>query len=67
MFQTAEEQDEYTARKRYLRRRNHHIQERDRRRFARELKEINWSYLDDDLIDNPFSTWTAELQQGQEL
>jgi hypothetical protein len=60
---TVEEQDERIARRRYLRRRNRHIQERDRRRLSRELKEVDWSQLDDNLFD----IWTTELQQDQDL
>jgi hypothetical protein len=48
LYTTVKERDEDTAYKRYLRRRNRHIQERDRRRLAKELKEVDFSQFDDD-------------------
>ena len=44
------------AERRYRRRRNCHIQERDRRRLDRELRELN---------DDYFDTWIA-VEQDQE-
>ena len=44
------------AERRYRRRRNCHIQERDRRRLDRELRELK---------DNDFDTWIT-VQQDQE-
>ena len=44
------------AERRYRRRRNCHIQERDRRRLDRELRELN---------DDDFDTWIT-VQQDQE-
>ena len=46
------------AERRYRRRRNRHIQERDRRRLDRELRELN---------DDYFDTWiTVEQDQDQD-
>jgi hypothetical protein len=56
LYTTVEEQDEATAERRRLRRRNRHIQERDRRRLDRELHELK---------DNDFDTWIT-VQQDQE-
>ena len=44
------------AERRYRRRRNRHIQERDRRRLDRELRELK---------DDDFNTWIT-VQQYQE-
>jgi hypothetical protein len=61
LFSTVEEHED-VARKRYIRRRNRHIQERDQRRLDRQLKEVDWSQLD----DNPFDIWATELRQDQD-
>ena len=46
IYTTVEEQEDDIARRRYLRRRNRHIRERDRRRLARELKEVAEDYFE---------------------
>jgi hypothetical protein len=56
LYTTVEEQDKARAERRYRRRRNRHIQERDRRRLDRELRELN---------DDYFDTWIA-VEQDQE-
>ena len=52
------------ARRRYQRRRNRHIQERDQRRFIKQLKEVDLSQFDDD--NTLFDQWTTELEQDQD-
>ena len=57
LYTTVEEQKEDTARKRYLRRCNRYIQERDQRRLARELGELQ----------EDSNTWiTVEQDQDQD-
>jgi hypothetical protein len=58
LYTTVEEQDKAIASRRYLRRRNRHIQERDRRRLDRELRELKTDYFD---------SWiTVEQDQDQD-
>src|ERR1700716_1410706 len=58
LYTTVEEQDKARAERRYRRRRNCYIQERDRRRLDRELRELNDVYFD---------TWiTVEQDQEQD-
>ena len=45
LYTTVKEQEEDMAHRRYLRRRNRHIRERDQRRLARELKEVAEDYF----------------------
>jgi hypothetical protein len=61
LYTTVEEQEEDTARRRYLRRRNRHIQERDRRRLAKEV--ASFQFDDDNTL---FDIWTSELVQDQD-
>jgi hypothetical protein len=64
IYTTAEEYNEAMARRRYQRRRNRHIQERDQRRFIKQLKEVDLSQFDDD--NTLFDQWTTELEQDQD-
>jgi hypothetical protein len=65
LYTTVEEQDKDAARRRYLRRRNRHIQERDRRRLAKELKEVDFFQFDDD--NALFDTWTTFEQDQDQI
>lgn len=56
LYSIVEEQDQDTGYRRYLSRLNHYIQERDKRRIIRELKEVD--YFDDD----DFNRWTTKLE-----
>jgi hypothetical protein len=56
LYTTVEEQDKDTACRRYLRRRNRHIQERDQRRLAKEV--ASFQFDDDNTL---FDIWTSEL------
>jgi hypothetical protein len=49
------------ARRRYLWRRNRYIQERDRRRLAKEV--ASFQFDDDNTV---FDIWTSELEQDQD-
>ena len=53
LYSTVEEQDKAMAERRYRRRRNRHIQERDQRRLDRELRELK---------DDDFDTWITVEQ-----
>ena len=46
MFSTIKEWEEDRAQRRYQRRRTRHIQERDTRRWNRELEGLNWTEFD---------------------
>jgi hypothetical protein len=61
LYTTVEERDKDAAHGRYLRRRNRHIQERDRRRLAKEV--ASFQFDDNNTL---FDIWTSELVQDQD-
>jgi hypothetical protein len=56
-----EEYNEAMARRRYTRRRDRHIRERDQRRLAKEV--ASFQFDDDNTL---FDMWTSELLQDQD-
>lgn len=63
MFSTIKEWEKDRAQRRYQRRRNRHIRERDTQRWNRELEGFNWSEFD---IQDWGQDWEQDQGEDQE-